>query len=231
MKANLPKTLIVLLLAVAGNIECRAQLATWEITGSNASLTNPDPADALGSQIASARLGLGAGITASGAANTFGGSGFSSTSLASAIAANQYLSVTITPNSNQAISISSISFLTGLSTAFTYFHGELLSSRTGFSAGSSLYSYTTGTTTPSLQSATLSGFSALQNVNGPIEFRLYGWHDGSGSTTFRFRSLSGSDVTISGSTSAVPEPGTYAVVIGVMSLAGAAYLRKRRDRT
>jgi hypothetical protein len=161
---------------------------------------------------------LGSGLSASAAADTFGGSGFNSTSLAAAIASNQYLGITITPQADYAISLSSIFFTTGVSSATTSFHGELLSSATGFAPGNSLHTYSFSTTTPPSQSITLSGISALQNIVGPIEFRIYGWRDTAGTTTFRIRNLSGNDLVINGSITAVPEPATYAVLLGALVL-------------
>lgn len=225
MKVLYRHALAFLVLAMC--LEAQAQIVAWEISGSTSSTVNPEPADLLGAYLDSASLTLGSGLTSSATANTFGGSGFNSTSLASAIAANQYLSFTLTPSAGHAVSISSLSFLTGVSAAVSNFHGELLSSATGFASGNALHSYSFSSTTAPLQSITLSGHSALQNATSAIEFRIYGWRDTTGTSTFRIRSLSGNDLVINGSVSAVPEPSTYAVLFGALTLA-AVVVRRRR---
>lgn len=208
----------------------QAQIVAWEISGSNAGASNPLAAATLASGLASGQLSLGSGVTASTAADTFGASGFNSTSLAAAIAANQYLSITFTPTSGYALNLTSLSMQTSVSTAVTDFHGALLSSVTGFTAGAALHTYAFGTASAPLQAVTLSGESDLQGLATATEFRLYGWRDTAGTSTFRFRSLSGYDVAVTGTVSAVPEPATWAAAAGLIALAGAiARRRNRRD--
>lgn len=206
----------------------QAQIVAWELSGSNAGASNPLAATTLASGLASGQVSLGSGVTASTATDTFGASGFTSTSLAEAIAANQYLSITFTPTSGYALNLTSLSMQTSVSTAVTDFHGALLSSATGFTADDALHTYAFGTASAPLQTVTLSGESGLQGLTTATEFRLYGWRDTAGTSTFRFRSLSGYDVAIAGTASAVPEPATYAVILGATALAVVA--RRRRQR-
>jgi len=205
-----------------------AQLATWEVTGQNAAANNPLQATTLGSSISSASLSIGGGITASGSVDTFGGSAFNTTTLADAITGGDYISFTISPDSEYAISVSSIAFNSGVSTAVTNFNVALLSSITGFTSANSLLTYNFSSTGAPAQSITLSGVSLLQNVNNAIEFRLYGWRDSAGTSTFRIRSLSGNDLVINGSVTAVPEPSTYAAIFGAVALLGTLFIRRRR---
>lgn len=207
----------------------QAQIVAWELSGTSAVASNPLAATTLASGVATAQLTLGSGVTASTAIDTFGGAGFNSTSLAAAIAANQYLSITLTPTAGQSISLTSISLQSGVATAVTNFNGALLSSATGFTASDALYSYAFGTASASLQTATLTGEAGLQGLTAATEFRLYGWRDVAGTSTFRFRSLSGNDVSIQGTVSAVPEPATWAALAGIVSLT-AALVRRRQTR-
>lgn len=203
------------------------QVAAWEITGANAAVTNPQPASSLAAQVASGSLTLGGGVTASNTTDFFSANGFNTTSLAAAISGGDYLSFTITPAAGYVLNISSVSFNSGVSSAVTNFNASLLSSATGFDAAGALHSYSFATTTPPAQSITLSGTAALQNVSEALEFRLYGWRDSAGTSTFRLRTLSGSDLVVTGSVTAIPEPGTYAVLLGAVVLAGAVIRRRR----
>ncbi len=221
---------LLLLSSIALCPRAQAQIVAWEISGTNASASNPLAAATLASGLASAHLSLGSGVTASSAADTFGASGFNSTSLAAAIAANQYLSITFTPTSGYALSLTSFSMQTSVSTAVTDFHGALLSSATGFTAGDALHTYAFGTASAPLQTATLSGETDLQDLTTATEFRLYGWRDAAGTSTFRFRSLSGDDVSIAGTVSAVPEPATYTAILGATALAVVARRRRGSSR-
>lgn len=207
-------------------------LATWEITGANAATTNPQSATSLGSNISSASITLGSGVTPSNAIDTFGGNSFNKTSLSAAISGGDYLSFSITPSAGNTLSISSITLTSGVSTAVTDFNVSLLSSATGFTSANSLYNYSFGTAGAPAQSITLSGTPALQSVSGSIEFRLYGWRDVSGTSTFRLRTLSGNDLVINGSTAAIaiPEPSTYAAIVGLVSLSGVLLRRRRLQR-
>lgn len=206
------------------------QLVAWEITGANAAVTNPQPAGSLAAQVAGGSLTLGSGVSASNTTDFFSANGFNTTSLAAAISGGDYLSFTITPAAGYALNISSVSFNSGVSSAVTNFNASLLSSATGFNPAGTLHSYSFATTTPPTQSITLSGTAALQNVTGALEFRLYGWRDSAGTSTFRLRTLSGNDLVVTGSVSAIPEPGTYAVLLGAAALAGAVIRRRRPAR-
>lgn len=216
-------------LSIALCPRAQAQIIAWEISGTNATAANPLAATTLGSGLASAQLSLGSGVSASAAADTFGATGFNATSLAAAIAANQYLSITLTPAAGYSLSLTSLALQTSVSTAVSSFHGALLSSATGFAADDALHTYAFSTAAAPLQTATLSGENDLQGLTTATEFRLYGWRDTTGSSTFRFRSLSGYDVSFAGAVSAVPEPSTWAATAGLVALAGAiAWRRKRR---
>lgn len=222
--------LLRILAALALNCAAQGQIAVWEIAGANATVTNPQPATSVATFIASSSLALGSGTTAASAADTFGGSGFNTTSLAAAISGADYISFTLTPTAGYSLSISSISLTTGVSSAVANFHGELLSSATGFTAADSLHSYSFATTSAPIQTIALSGISVFQNLPGGIEFRLYGWRDTSGTSTFRMRNLAGNDLVINGAVTAIPEPSTCAAVIGVAALAGEFMRRRRRLR-
>lgn len=204
-----------------------AQIVAWNVNGINSSTTNPFSATTLATGLSSATLTIGSGVTASSASSTFGGSDFNTTSLASAITGNDYLSFSITPSAGYSFSASSLSLTFGVATAVTNFNVALMSSATGFTSGSELWTFSFSTASPATQSITLSGLSGLQGLSSATEFRLYGYRDGSGTTTFRIRDLSGNDLSLSGSVSAIPEPSTYAAIFGAAALAAAIWSRRR----
>lgn len=204
-----------------------AQLAVWEVAGTSAFISNPLPATTVGVNINSASLALGGGLIASSSADTFGGSNFDATSLSSAISNGDYISITITPASGYKLSISSIGFNSGVSTATTNFNVSLLSNATGLTATDALHTYSFSSASAPAQSITLTSSQALQNYSSTIEFRLYGWRDASGTSTFRIRNLSGSDLVINGTVNAIPEPSTYAALVGMLALSGVMWQRQR----
>jgi hypothetical protein len=213
-----------------GASDARAQLVAWNVNGVNANTTNPFLATTLGPNMASGTATHGSGVTASSAASTFGGSNFDTTSLANAISGNDFIAFIVTPNSGFSFSASLLSLTFGVSTAVTNFNVALMSSATGFTAGNQLWTFAFSTASPATQSITLSGISGLQNLTSTTEFRIYGYRDTTGTSTFRIRDLTGDDASLSGSTTAIPEPSTYAVIVGALALAGAAWQRRRRPK-
>lgn len=225
-KASNPFILIAVIL---GTINLAyAQLATWEVNTVNAGSTNPFSATTLASNVMSANLALGSGVSASTAADTFGGSNFNQISLSNAITGGDYISFSISPSIGYSISISSITFNSGVSTTVTNFNGNLLSSVTGFTSSDSLLTYSFSALGASAQSVTLSAISSLQNVTSAVEFRLYGFRDTSGTSTFRIRNLSGNDLVINGTASVIPEPSTFTFLAGTAVLGLAAFRRRSR---
>ena len=225
-----PRRLYLALAALAlASMPAAAQLVSWEVSGITADANNPF-AGSFGTHIAGGALSLGSGVVASASSSTFGGSGFNQMSLANAITDGDYLAFTLTPAAGYTASISSISLNFGVSTATTNFNVALLSSATGFTSGDALWTSSFSTTTPAPATITLTNTAALQSLTSTTTFRLYGWRDTSGGSTLRVRNLSGNDLTIAGTTSPVPEPATYAALLGGLVLLGTALQRRRRAR-
>jgi hypothetical protein len=66
----------------------------------------------------------------------------------------------------------------------------------------------------------------MSGINTATTFRIFGSGASSSLGTFRV-----DDVTVNGAVTAVPEPSTYAALLGGMALTGAIILRHRRTRT
>jgi hypothetical protein len=220
----LPGACFGLLLGSAG--PAAAQALTWDVNGQTAVANYPLLATVLDSHWSDAGLTLGSGVTASGTANTFGGFGFDQTSLADAITGGDYLAFTLSPADGSSFDISSVSLLFGVGTAVANFNVALTSDRTGFDAAQALWSYSFSTASPPTQSVSLAEFGDLQDLSAAVEFRLYGWRDSSGTTTFRIRDNSGADLSVFGTGTAIPEPADAAGMLGGAILIGAGLFRR-----
>jgi hypothetical protein len=214
--------------ALGGVAIGHGQIVAWDVNGRTAAGSNPFAATTLGSGLAGASLTLGGGVSASGTANTFGASSFDQTSMAAAISAGDYLSFTLTPADGVAVSLTSMSALFGVGTAVTNFNLALMSSIPGFDMGDELWTHGFGVSLPAAQVIDMTSIPALQALTGPLEFRLYGWRDPVGTTTFRIRDNAGSDLAIFGTTAVIPEPSSYAAAAGALILALALGRRGRR---
>ncbi len=223
--------LLVVLLFTLPVVLTAQPLVSWNVNGLDAQEAGTLQGT-LATHLSLGALGLGSGASASATNHTFGGTGFDQTTLSGALNDGDYLSFTIAPVEGYTASIGSITANIGIGST-TGFNVALLSSATGgFAEGNELWTYEFSSTTPPPQSITLSSVTGLQSISGTIDFRLYGWRDSAGTSTFRIRDLSGADLSISGTTapSAIPEPSTYAAILGGVSLAGVIVYRRRRNR-
>jgi len=221
---------IVFIVSLSGAVALHGQIAAWNVSGTNAAASQPLAATLLDSALASGTLSVGSGLSASSAANTFGGSGFEQTSLAGAMSAGDFLSVTITPLPGHALGLTSLTMLFGVSSAVTNFHISLASNVTGFTPGDTLWDFAFGNTLPAAQTVNLTGIASLQSIASTLEFRIYGWRDGAGTTTFRIRDNAGVDLSFAGTVSAIPEPGMYATSLGLILLGVTPWARRRLRR-
>lgn len=207
-----------------------AQLLVWDVNGITAS--GGSLAGTPGTGISSGTLSLSPEVSTSSAANTFGASGFDQTSLAAAIADGDYLAFSIAPITGFEFSLTSIAVNLGIGVS-TEFRAALFSSATGgFTEAAQLWTFSFESITPASQTIDLATVDALQRVTEQTDFRIYGWRNSTGTSTFRIRNLSGNDLTIFGSSqvSAVPEPSTYVAIFGGLSLIGALIYRRQRQQ-
>ena len=173
--------------------------------------------------------GNGAALPGSTGSNMFGASGFTSASLADAITNNDYFTFSITVDSGYMMSLSGINFNMSETTSGPN-NAALLSSVGGFTSRAVVSTWPLPSSSNSDQSITLSAL-AFSNLTGTVEFRIYAWGGGASTTDkYRFRNLSGNDLVISGSTSLapIPEPSTYAAILGGVALIGVVAVRRRK---
>jgi hypothetical protein len=130
-----------------------------------------------------------------------------------------YFEFTLTPNSGYSLTLSSVSFLSRSSptgpTAY-YFRSSADAYVSDLKSGALINDfawYATGN-----QSISLTSISATT-------FRLYANAASAGGGTLRI-----DDFTANGTVSAIPEPSTYAALLGVFAL-GVGFLYRRRQKT
>lgn len=222
------RTIRQLAIVCAGVASANAQLITWNTFG-NAGTETSETSASNSVYLTSSDLILGSGLPGASNANRFGSNNWFDTgntgagsTLAEAIAGNNYIQFTVTPLSGSAFTPTSFVFnwersgtgpgsVTLRSSADSY--SSDLGSLTGLSA-----SLTTG------NSITITG---LTNLTTATTFRLYGYGATATSGTGGFDTSSNAvNVQLNGT--AIPEPSTYAAIFGAVVLGGAVWHRRRQ---
>lgn len=238
------KALIVFIIsAIFAGLANGNTLAGWEVTGIDvADGTGIDEgvspytftATTFGLNVATAKLSLGSGVTPSTTASKYGfkvPGGDEQTTLDGAIQNNHYFQFTIEAISGYKINLASIEML-GEATGHGADDVAVLSSIDDYSAViasvTGIADQTGGLDTDD------SGFkkpidlssSEFQGLTGTTTFRFYGYNttSGSGSTRIRTYESEGDDLIINGTTEAIPEPTTFALI---SLLGGLAFFRRR----
>jgi hypothetical protein len=137
-----------------------------------------------------------------------------------------FFSFTVTPDSGFELDLSSLSFLIAKGGASETRNYEVRSSLTGATslAGPAMPAAVRGDGTAGMDNVSidLTGFSELQNVTTAVTFQFIT------ATTGNFNaSLEWDDITLGGDVSVVPEPSTYAALLGLGAL-GLVMWRRRR---
>jgi hypothetical protein len=157
-----------------GSFLSSAQLLQWNTFG-NAGTETSEPSVSNNANITSSNLTLGPGIAGAGNANRFGGSGWFNTgntnpsTLAEAIAGNDYIQFIVTPNVNFSFTPTSFVFNWDKSGSGPI-NVALRSSADGFAANLGVVAPVAGIATSN--TITISG---LTNITAVTTFRLYGY--------------------------------------------------------
>lgn len=228
-------SLVVFLIPQLGTA---AVLAGWDVNGidlDGATAPNSQPytyGATLAANITSGNLTLSTTVNPSTAIDKYGfkiTGGEEQTSMAGALSAGHYFQFTINAAPNFSLNLTSIEMHaeatgTGANT------GALFSSIAGFTAGNELASVTGAQGVTGGFDTDPSGFGAPIDLDSPayqgvssVTFRFYAWDTSSGSGTTRIRDLSGNDLIINGTVTAVPEPSCT-----LLGLAGAILFFRRR---
>jgi len=156
-----------------------------------------------------------------------------------ALDASDYYQFTVTPDSSYQYTLTSITFDAGRSSTgarqfevrscIDSFTTELTSSASNPAVSivsSNVFQFTdnTSTATYSGNSITLSGLN-FTGISSSITFRIYAYNAEGTSGTFRLDNLA---INGSSELAAVPEPSTYAAILGGVALIGVIAIRRRK---
>jgi hypothetical protein len=216
-----------------------AVLVTWNTFG-NAGTETTEPSTSIDPNLlgTSINLTLGAGVTAAGNANRFGGNAWfdsgenstTGTTLAGAITGNDYIEFTLAPDPGFTFTPTSLVF--GWDRSGTGPNAVTLRSSAD-SFGSDLGTVTGLASGGTIDLTRTINISGLVDISLTTTFRLYGY----GSTNTNASGTGGFDtssnttnVTLNGTTAAVPEPSAF-IYGGLIaaSLCGWKFRQKRRQ--
>ena len=225
------------LIAAAGLVavtvsSAHANLINWDTVG-NLGTETSEPSTANASGVGPSSLSLGAGVTAAGNGNRFGGSGWWNTgntalgsTLAEAVTGNDFIEFTATPDAGFTVTAEAFTFVwdrssTGPSSV------TLRSSADSFvgDLGSVTGLVQAGVATTTLQTINFADFS----FTIPTTFRLYGFGGTATGGTAGFDTVAAGalgqitpNVTLVGT--AIPEPTT----LGLIAAGSLVMLRRRK---
>jgi hypothetical protein len=183
----------------------------FEVSGQVNSGASPLTASAAATGVSTTGLTRGSGMGAGSADGVWGGNGFTSSDLNTAVSASDFATFTVTVDSTVSISFTEVApynirrSVTGPTTGiWQYAIGASSFSNIGSEIAWGASTTTSGNTQAAID---LSGISSLQNVTGAtVTFRIVSW-SGSGVTgTWYVNNLSGNDLVVNGNITAVPEP-------------------------
>lgn len=203
-------------------------LLSWEFSGNSGVTPDPEIADVYGSNIStsdpSGFLRRGSGIVGASNSNGFSSNNWSTsgvTNLSEALTAGDYYTFSVAPETGFVIDLSSldINFQTTGSGPDEW---GLFSSVDGFSSAIDTFTLDGASAAISLD---VSG-SSFDTLTSSTEFRIAGFGATGSTGAARFNG-SGADIVLSGFTSAIPEPSTYALIFGALALALVVWKRRR----
>lgn len=182
------------------------------------------------SNLQTASLAIGPGATVGTATDSIGfGSAGDASTLAGALSGNEYFSFSLAPKTGYSIDVTSLSFAAEASSNTSTFIFSLFGSLTGFSAGNVLGTFSVVNGAENQPTVNLSSFSEYRSISSSMEFRIYVHRTaGTGTAAYFADDFAGTNnlFAINGSVSPVPEPSSFAALMGIAVL-GAASLRRR----
>lgn len=214
---------------IGATAAARAQLVVFNFTGTSPAPNTPwTSTSTLAAGITLTGWTLGS-VTGSSTSSRFTATNWSDgTAFSDASSGGDYITFSITPTSGNQLSLSGATITFALQNSATGpdFYSVRSSVDTfgsDLSASSTALNAAGATTSTSLTLPTSVSYTGL---TGAVEFRIYGWGASSGVGTMSVNAWS-----MTGGVSAIPEPSTYAAILGGVVLAGALWQRRRPRRS
>ncbi len=203
----------------------------WEFNGNTGSEVSVNATtNLLGSPVAVTR---GSGLTASALANAFSSDSWTNGgTVGNATANGEYFEFGFTVPDNYLLSLSTLdaNFRRSGNGPSTFLWQYSLGG-SFFDIGTNIIYTSSASTGTNMNDVLLSGITSLQNIAAgtDVTFRLLGASAGS-SGTFAFGRLAGNDLSLDGTFTAVPEPGTMTLCgLGAAGMFGGRAWRRRRS--
>jgi len=238
MKNTVPMAVVLVTASCLSTTTNADLVASFDFDGLAANQTMGGPS-VVNADVSSSGLALAPGFALGGWSDAITGlqnNGLIN-SLASAIAGDEYFTLTITPDAEKSVSYSSmfVHYSLGANTQPAETTFAILSSVTGFTAsdaidsfvGSAAVAFNTGT-----DSFDLSGATALQDAADMVEFRIYAFNSGVNPMTRigigrAFSNAPTDALVLNGTITAVPEPSSL-LFLGAVTLLGAVSMQWNR---
>lgn len=220
------RAILLLFGIIVATTAARAQLVVFNFTGTSPAQNTPwTSTSTLASGITLTGWTLG-NVTGSSTNNRFTATNWAGagSSFSTASADNVYITFSITPTSGNQLSLSGATITytlqnSGTGPDFYSVRSSVDSFGSDLSASSTALNTAGATTSTSLTLPTSVSYTGL---TGAVEFRIYGWGASSGLGTLSVNAWS-----MTGGVSAIPEPSTYAAILGGVVLIGALWQRRR----
>lgn len=194
-----------------------ATILSYDFTGNPGTSSTVASSVSLG--LTASDITFGPGVTPLATVNTMTATGFSTASTLT-IANNDYWEFTITPTAGYEFTVDTITF------AFL----RASNGPKSVTIRTSLDAYASDASTPytNLASSASLSFSlgVILDQDAPVTFRVYGYQAGSTGSSGALRGTQLFEVF--GSVTAVPEPSSYAVGMGVVALSMCVLSRRKR---
>lgn len=207
--------LLFVILLQLENVFGQVTLAGWEMNGLTAYGASPYSPTTTASNLTYVGLTRGSGVTTTptAAGNAWGGNGLNETTFANALTNNDFITLSITPQSGYSVSLTQISPYNVRRSSSGATSGRWqyqIGSGSFVDIGSDITWGSTTTAAGNAQSAiNLSSISALQNVSSgtSITLRLVIWGASGASGTWYFNNFqTGSDLIITGTVNSTSTP-------------------------
>lgn len=197
-----------------------AQIVTYNFTGAAGNQAT-QPTASVAANVTASVISRGSGVTANSAGSSISSNGWTT---AASIDVNDYYEFSITPASGYRIDVGTLSFAERRSNTGIR-NWEIRTSLNSFSTVVGSASVPDNDLTRN-QSVIFG--DAYNSISSTLTIRIYGFAAEAGTGTWRLaNNTDTSNMQLTGTVSAIPEPSTFAALLGLTALAGVATRRRR----